>query len=110
MGGWSTRRYCSWEYRECVYPSPVTALGMGYKRSIKPDLIAPGGRQLFRARPGGGNRPTTIVSPVMSSLAPGLLVATPSAQAGALNERDTSRDVGSRRPWYHIGAACFSKK
>jgi len=71
--------------RECVYPSPVTALGMGYKRSIKPDLIAPGGRQLFRARPGGGNRPTTIVSPVMSSLAPGLLVATPSAQAGALN-------------------------
>lgn len=32
---------------EAGVPSPVTRLGMGYRRSVKPDLLAPGGRQLY---------------------------------------------------------------
>lgn len=28
-------------------PSPISALGLGYRRAVKPDLLLPGGRQLF---------------------------------------------------------------
>lgn len=68
-----------------AYPSPTSALGMGYKRSIKPDLLAPGGRQLFRPMPLGGNPPQLVARPVSSNLSPGLLVATPSSRAGVLD-------------------------
>ncbi|MFK4106048.1 S8 family peptidase [Streptomyces sp. NPDC019531] len=66
-------------------PSPVTAIGMGYRRSVKPDLIAPGGRTLFRQRPSGGQTPTTTLDFVSSSIAPGLLTASPGGPPGALN-------------------------
>lgn len=29
-------------------PSVVSALGRGVRRAVKPDILAPGGRQLFR--------------------------------------------------------------
>ena len=66
-------------------PSPLTAVGMGYRRSIKPDLLAPGGRVLFRARPGPQSNPETVFDPVSSEIGPGLSVATPTLLAGALN-------------------------
>ncbi|MEU0646496.1 S8 family peptidase [Streptomyces umbrinus] len=66
-------------------PSPMTAIGMGYRRSVKPDLIAPGGRTLFRQRPSGGQAPTTILDFVPNSIAPGLLTASPGGPPGALN-------------------------
>ncbi|WP_433082722.1 S8 family peptidase [Dactylosporangium sp. CA-052675] len=66
-------------------PSPVSALGMGYKRSIKPDFVAPGGRILYRETPGGLYSPVTKFRPVQAvSLGPGLSTATP-AEAGSLN-------------------------
>jgi hypothetical protein len=65
-------------------PSPITAAGMGYRRCIKPDLVAPGGRVLFRPRPARSTESTTTYDPVPSSIPPGLTVATPSALAGAL--------------------------
>lgn len=33
-------------------PSPISAVGAGYGRSVKPDLFAPGGRVLYRQRLG----------------------------------------------------------
>ena len=39
---------------ENALPSPVSAFGSGYRRSIKPDLISPGGRVLYN-RPIGTN-------------------------------------------------------
>ena len=68
-----------------VLPSPLTSLGMGYRRSIKPDLIAPGGRALYRSRPGPQNAPETIFDPVPSIIPPGLTVATPTLRAGSLS-------------------------
>jgi len=66
-------------------PSPITAAGMGYRRCIKPDLLAPGGRVLFRRRPEAAGSPTTTFDAAPSEVAPGLTVATPSALAGFLS-------------------------
>jgi hypothetical protein len=65
-------------------PSPVSAAGMGYRRMIKPDVLAPGGRVLFRRVPGALG-PTTAFEPAPSDIEPGLRVATPSGIAGALD-------------------------
>jgi len=54
--------------------SPISATGSGYRRSIKPDLVANGGRVIFRDLP----VPEESVSfTSLSSLGPGIRVATP---------------------------------
>jgi len=54
--------------------SPISATGSGYRRSIKPDLVANGGRVIFRDPP----VPEESVSfTSLSSLGPGIRVATP---------------------------------
>ena len=68
-----------------VLPSPLTSLGMGYRRSIKPDMIAPGGRVLYRARPGPRSASETVFDPVCSIIPPGITVATPTPRAGTLD-------------------------
>jgi hypothetical protein len=65
-------------------PSPLTSIGMGYRRSIKPDVLAPGGRVLFRERPGPRSAPVTTFDPICSITPPGLTVATPTPLAGSL--------------------------
>lgn len=66
-------------------PSPVTAAGMGYRRCIKPDLLAPGGRTLFRPQPAAATAQTTTLEPAPSDIPPGLMVATPSPHPGGLS-------------------------
>lgn len=41
-------------------PSPINALGLGYRRAVKPDLLLPGGRQLFTERPGNAHANETL--------------------------------------------------
>lgn len=54
--------------------SPISATGSGYRRSIKPDLVANGGRVIFRDPPA----PEESVSfASLSALGPGIRVATP---------------------------------
>lgn len=54
--------------------SPISATGSGYRRSIKPDLVANGGRVIFRDPP----TPEDSVSfASLSSIGPGIRVATP---------------------------------
>ncbi len=54
------------------HPSPTTAHGRGIRRAIKPDLAAPGGRQLYTSLPSGP------VEPMMrTALPPGIEVAAP---------------------------------
>ena len=60
-------------------PSVYSAHGPGYRRSIKPDILLPGGRQLLREKLGNMHRnavleTTSFVSP------PGQCVAAPGAQ------------------------------
>lgn len=70
------------------FPSPINAQGQGYKRSVKPDVLAPGGR-------------TALVKPMLDAetelalprvaYGPGQLVATPGLTAG-----DVSATVPNR--------------
>lgn len=70
------------------FPSPINAQGQGYKRSVKPDVLAPGGR-------------AALVKPVLDAATelplprvaygPGQLVATPGPAAG-----DVSATVPNR--------------
>ncbi|MFI7398770.1 S8 family peptidase [Microbacterium sp. NPDC006705] len=54
--------------------SPISATGSGYRRSIKPDLVANGGRVIFRVPP----VPEEAISFAnLSALGPGIRVATP---------------------------------
>lgn len=53
--------------------SPVSATGSGYRRSLKPDLAAPGGRAYFL----GGSTSTTVNFRPAGSAGPGIRVAAP---------------------------------
>jgi len=65
-----------------VLPSPVSAFGSGYRRSVKPDLIYDGGRVVYD-QPLGSN---AILEPRHFRIAPGNEVASPSSHPGDLNK------------------------
>lgn len=62
--------------------SPATRLGFGFRRSIKPDILMPGGRQLYNAPLLVGSTQYSIDKSVA---APGQKVALDSRQQGTLN-------------------------
>lgn len=65
-------------------PSPTSAIGLGYLRSVKPDFLAPGGRLLYRSNSSSSSS-TTYVPSTATGIAPGLEVATPGGAAGTLD-------------------------
>ncbi|MBN2296805.1 MAG: S8 family peptidase [Pirellulales bacterium] len=65
-------------------PSPINGIGLGYRRSIKPDILMDGGRQLFDERL-GNTHPNAILQARNISIAPGQQVATP-GQSGDLSQ------------------------
>ncbi|HEY4219145.1 MAG TPA: S8 family peptidase [Gemmatimonadaceae bacterium] len=67
--------------RDKRYPSPITRLGLGLNHAVKPEVLAPGGRQLYTARP-VGDQELAEFEIASSTLAPGNLVATSVAAAG----------------------------
>lgn len=71
-------------YQDSGLPSPINPVGFGYRSAIKPDLLAPGGRQLYREKLGNIHEFATL-EPQVSTRPPGLLVASPAAEAGATN-------------------------
>jgi hypothetical protein len=77
--GFRSNPYCS-----TGLPSPINALGLGYRRAIKPEILLPGGRQLYVDKLG-----TTHVNITLcvndSSIAPGQRTATPGKKPGDLN-------------------------
>lgn len=68
-------------------PSPLNTYGLGFRRSVKPELLAAGGRQLFRQRI-TTDQTRLSVTPDLAANAPGQLVAAPSRQLGI---RDSMR-------------------
>lgn len=82
-------------------PSPITPIASGYRRSLKPEVLFPGGRQLYLPRFGNPADPATfeVFGAVM---APGQLVGAPGQQAletdRTLHCRGTSNSaaLGSR--------------
>ena len=68
-------------------PSPISSLGLGFRRAIKPDILAPGGRQLYRVRPGNTHH-EEILQANRFARPLGLSVAAP-GPAGELDRRDS---------------------
>lgn len=64
-------------------PAATSSWGAGHARAIKPDVLAPGGRELYDLRPAGGE--TRRVTPSMAAREPGIQVAAP-GRAGALSQ------------------------
>jgi hypothetical protein len=75
-------------------PSPLSRVGHGYRRSIKPDILMPGGRVLFSERM-LGDPATTLVDVVMASAPPGHRVAFPPLAGGGLNETGYCRGTSN---------------
>ncbi|MBX9790022.1 MAG: S8 family peptidase [Pirellulales bacterium] len=70
--------------REARLPSPISTITSGYKRSVKPEIFFPGGRQLYQAPAGqaAGKWQFRIVD---STNPPGQLISSPSKQAMELD-------------------------
>ena len=68
-------------YTTAGLPSPINAQGMGYRRAIKPDLLAPGGRVVVRRAWNVGGQPEALEI-YMRLGAPGQLVASPGVNPG----------------------------
>ncbi len=60
-------------------PSTISAHGPGYRRSIKPDIFLPGGRQFLREKMGTAHT-QEVLQVTSSNGPPGLRVAIPGAQ------------------------------
>jgi hypothetical protein len=87
------------------YPSPLSGHGLGYRRSIKPDLLLPGGRLLF-SRPMVSHE--TRLQPLRVAAAPGLEVAAPGTVAGDLEYTAKSRGTSHAAALLSRAAAFLS--
>jgi hypothetical protein len=64
-------------------PALYGAVGFGFRRSVKPEILMPGGRQLFQ-RPvaSGDSESASLIQAQHSATGPGVLVAAPSPGGG----------------------------
>ncbi len=74
-------------------PAPYSAHGPGFARSVKPDVIASGGRQAFREKLGTAHA-NLILDPLSHTTPPGQLVASPGV-AGDLVTAEHSRGTSN---------------
>jgi len=71
-------------------PSPITRLGMGFRNSIKPDILMPGGRQLYSNLPG-----QTVYTISQAGQKPGQSVATPGSAPRLLDSTTYTRGTSN---------------
>ncbi len=72
-------------------PACYSACGSGHRRSVKPDVLLPGGRQLFQRPLPGSHGPVELRPARQAARGPGLLVASP----GSTGADGTAFDVGT---------------
>jgi len=65
-------------------PNPLSALGRGFRKAVKPDVLAPGGRAVFNRRPAQEGTNFTF-EPALGPTLPGQRVASPGKRAGDIN-------------------------
>jgi Subtilase family len=75
-------------YEGVLVPSPFNALGLGFRRAIKPDLLANGGRLLYSEKLGNAH-PKAVLIPREQNLI-GQTVAAPGVAPGMLTATDVS--------------------
>lgn len=63
-------------------PSPVGGLGLGYRRAVKPEVLFPGGRQLFLEPPRNSGPPSLVQLAEQNAQPPGVLAARPGNAPG----------------------------
>jgi hypothetical protein len=74
--------------------SPLSRIGLGYRRAIKPDILMPGGRSLHMEHYVDPPQTTTI-RPISFGVPPGQRTAIPPLPGGALNETAHSRGTSN---------------
>jgi hypothetical protein len=74
--------------------SPISRVGLGYKRAIKPDVVMPGGRILYTERMTGPPNPT-VLDCVRSAAAPGHRVAIAPLPGGPLDSTGYTRGTSN---------------
>ena len=90
-------------YTTAGLPSPINAQGMGYRRGIKPDLLAAGGRVVVQRAWNAGGRQDDLQIYTRSG-PPGQLVASPGAAPG---DQDAMRHArGTSNATAMVSRAC----
>jgi len=74
--------------------SPLSRIGHGYRRAIKPDVLMPGGRALHMEQYVGMGD-VTVIDPVTLGASPGHRVAVPPLPGGTLDESTYSRGTSN---------------
>ena len=87
-------------------PSPLNAIGLGFRRAIKPEIFVPGGRQLFKEKLGSSHK-NTIIEIDTSISEPGILVAAPGRIKGELTGRLFTRGTSNATALVTREAAIF---
>ncbi len=91
-------------YQTVNMPSPISAVGLGYRRAIKPDILYPGGRQLFQEKL-GNTHPKAVLEVRDLHIAPGQKVASPSTTMGTLDAVRYTRGTSNATALATRGAA-----
>lgn len=65
--------------------SPISANGLGFRRALKPEILMPGGRQIYEETIGTGS-PNLRVAPLQNHGYPGQRTAVPGSQPGELGK------------------------
>ncbi len=86
-------------------PSTISAHGPGYRRSIKPDIFLPGGRQFLRKKLGNSYAQATLETTAFT-LPPGQRVAAP-GPSGQLDRTSHTRGTSNAAALATRGAAFF---
>lgn len=88
-----------------IITSPLGTVASGFRRAVKPEILLPGGRQLYNQRIGAPNSSVEF-DPVMGKTKPGHRVAAPSQLPGELSkywyERGTSNATALATRWAAI--------
>ncbi|MBF0628744.1 MAG: S8 family peptidase [Magnetococcales bacterium] len=89
------------------FPSPINAHGQGYKRSVKPDVLAPGGRVAF-VQPLANTATKLELPDPRITYKPGQLVATPGPTPGDVTATVPTRGTSNATAILSRGAAFLS--
>lgn len=65
------------------HPAAYSAAGSGHRRSVKPEILLPGGRQLFARPPGSASGAVPLSAAPQAASGPGLLTAAPDRRGGS---------------------------
>jgi hypothetical protein len=65
------------------HPAGYSAAGSGHRRAVKPEILLPGGRQLFGRPPGEAAGPVVLRAAPQAATGPGLLTAAPDPRGGS---------------------------